>query len=244
MMYVEGFVTAVPNASKKAYLDHAAKAAPLLKEHGVRRMVETWGDDIPDGKVTDFKRAVLAKPDEAVVFSWFEYPSRMARDAANEKISNDPRMSGMVELMPFDGQRMIFSGFEALVDEGLAGGTGPRGTAGYVDGFVVPVPNANKEAYRQFTTKNVPMFLGHGALRIVETWGDHIVDGKLTDFRRAVQATPDENVVYSWIEWRSKADREAGWQKIMADEKRRSHEPAPFNGKRMFYGGFTPILDV
>jgi uncharacterized protein YbaA (DUF1428 family) len=239
MIYVEGFVTAVPNASKEAYLAHAAKAAPLLKEHGVRRMVETWGDDVPDGKVTDFKRAVLAKPDETVVFSWFEYPSRQARDAANEKISNDPRMSGMVESMPFDGQRMIFSGFESLVDEG------PKGKPGYVDGFVVPVPNAGKEAYRQFTLKNVPMFLEYGALRIVETWGDNVVDGKLTDFRRAVQATAAENVVYSWIEWRSKADREGGWQKVMADERRRAgREPAPFDGKRMFYGGFTPILDI
>jgi uncharacterized protein YbaA (DUF1428 family) len=202
-------------------------------------MVETWGDDVPDGKVTDFKRAVLAKPDETVVFSWFEYPSRQARDAANEKISNDPRMSGMVESMPFDGQRMIFSGFESLVDEG------PKGKPGYVDGFVVPVPNAGKEAYRQFTLKNVPMFLEYGALRIVETWGDNVVDGKLTDFRRAVQATAAENVVYSWIEWRSKADREGGWQKVMADERRRAgREPAPFDGKRMFYGGFTPILDI
>jgi uncharacterized protein YbaA (DUF1428 family) len=239
MIYVEGFVTAVPNASKEAYLAHAAKAAPLLKEHGVHRMVETWGDDVPDGKVTDFKRAVLAKPDETVVFSWFEYPSRQARDAANEQISNDPRMSGMVESMPFDGQRMIFSGFESLLDEG------PKGKAGYVDGFVVPVPNARKEAYRQFTLKNVPMFLDYGALRIVETWGDDVVDGKLTDFRRAVQATAADNVVYSWIEWRSKADRDGGWQKIMADERMRAnHEPAPFDGKRMFYGGFTLILDV
>ncbi len=239
MIYVEGFVTAVPNASKEAYLAHAAKAAPLLKEHGVRRMVETWGDDVPDGKVTDFKRAVLAKPDETVVFSWFEYPSHQARDAANEKISNDPRMSGMVESMPFDAQRMIFSGFESLLDEG------PKGKTGYVDGFVVPVPNAKKGAYRQFTLKNVPMFLEYGALRIVETWGDNVVDGKLTDFRRAVQATAAENVVYSWIEWRSRADRDGGWQKIMADERRKSgHEPAPFDGKRMFYGGFNLILDV
>jgi uncharacterized protein YbaA (DUF1428 family) len=238
MMYVEGFVTAVPNASKEAYLAHAAKAAPLLKEHGVRRMVETWGDDIPDGRVTDFKRAVLAKSDETVVFSWFEYPSRQARDAANEKISSDPRMSGMVESMPFDGQRMIFSGFEALIEEG------PKGKTGYVDGFVVPVPNDKKEAYRQFTLKNVPMFIEYGALRVVETWGDDVVDGKLTDFRRAVQATADENVVYSWIEWPSKADRDRAWQKIMADERRTSHEPPPFNGKRMFYGGFTLILDV
>src|ERR1700760_126573 len=101
MVYVEGFVTAVPTANKEAYLDHAAKAAPLLKEHGVRRMVETWGDDVPDGKVTDFRRAVQAKEGESIVFSWFEYPSRQARDAANEKISNDPRMSGMVTSMPF-----------------------------------------------------------------------------------------------------------------------------------------------
>jgi uncharacterized protein YbaA (DUF1428 family) len=239
MIYVEGFITAVPNASREAYLAHAAKAAPLLKEHGVRRMVETWGDDVPDGKVTDFKRAVLAKPDETVVFSWFEYPSRQAREAANEKISNDARMSGMVESMPFDGQRMIFSGFEALLDEG------PKGNAGYVDGFVVPVPNARKEAYRQFAVKNVPMFLEHGAQRVVEAWGDHIIDGKLTDFRRAVQATADENVVYSWVEWRSKAERDTAWQKIMADERMKAgREPAPFDGKRMFYGGFTPVLDV
>ena len=145
----------------------------------------------------------------------------------------------MVESMPFDGQRMIFSGFESLLDEG------PKGKTGYVDGFVVPVPNAKKEAYRQFTLKNVPMFLEYGALRIVETWGDDVVDGKLTDFRRAVQATAAENVVYSWIEWRSKAERDGGWQKIMADERMRAgHEPAPFDGTRMFYGGFTLILDV
>ena len=88
------------------------------------------------------------------------------------------------------------------------------------------MPVAKKEAYRQFTLKNVPMFLEYGALRIVETWGDDIVDGKLTDFRRAVQATAAENVVYSWIEWRSKADRDSAWQKIMADERMKAgHEP-------------------
>src|ERR1700759_4261019 len=112
MIYVEGFVTAVPTANKEAYIAHAAAAAPLLKECGVSRMVETWGDDVPDGKVTDFKRAVQAKTDETVVFSWFEYPSRQVRDAANEKIMNDPRMKEMASSLPFDGQRMIFSGFD------------------------------------------------------------------------------------------------------------------------------------
>jgi uncharacterized protein YbaA (DUF1428 family) len=211
----------------------------MLKDHGVRRMVETWGDDIPDGKVTDFRRAVQAKKDESVVFSWFEYPSRQARDAANDKIANDPRMGEMVNTMPFDGQRMIFAGFEALLDEG------PKGKAGYVDGFVVPVPNASREAYRQFAAGNAPMFLEYGALRLVETWGDEVPDGKVTDFRKAVQATAAEDVVYSWIEWRSKADRDAAWQKIMADERMRADRgPVPFDGKRMFYGGFSLILDV
>jgi uncharacterized protein YbaA (DUF1428 family) len=239
MVYVEGFVTAVPTANKEAYLAHAAKAAPLLKDLGVRRMVETWADDVPDGKVTDFKRAVQAKEDETVVFSWFEYPSRQVRDAANDKMSSDPRMSELSASMPFDGKRMIFSGFESLLDEG------PKGKTGYVDGFVVPVPNGKKEAYRQFAAYNVPMFLEYGALRIVEAWGDDILEGKVTDFRKAVQATAEENVVYSWIEWRSKADRDAGWQKVMADERMRADRgPVPFDGKRMFYGGFALILDV
>jgi uncharacterized protein YbaA (DUF1428 family) len=239
MVYVEGFVTAVPTANKEAYLAHAAKAAPLLKDLGVRRMVETWADDVPDGKVTDFKRAVQAKEDETVVFSWFEYPSRQVRDAANDKMSSDPRMSELSASMPFDGKRMIFSGFESLLDEG------PKGKTGYVDGFVGPVPNGKKEAYRQFAAHNVPMFLEYGALRIVEAWGDDILEGKVTDFRKAVHATAEENVVYSWIEWRSKADRDAGWQKVMADERMRADRgPVPFDGKRMFYGGFALILDV
>jgi uncharacterized protein YbaA (DUF1428 family) len=240
MVYVEGFITAVPTANKEAYLEHAAKAAPLLKEHGVRRMVETWGDDIPDGKITDFKRAVQAKAGESVVFSWFEYPSRQVRDAANEKISSDPRMSGMVASMPFDGQRMMFAGFESLVDEG------PKGKTGYVDGFVVPVPADKKEAYRQFTAKNTPIFLEYGALRVVETWGDELPEGSVTDFRKAVQATAAENVVYSWIEWHSRANRDIAWQKIMADERMKAdHDSAPpFDGKRMFYGGFTLILEA
>jgi uncharacterized protein YbaA (DUF1428 family) len=114
--YVEGFVVAVPAANKEIYRQHAAKAAPLFKEFGATRMVECWGDDIPDGQVTDFRGAVKAKDDEVVVFSWIEYPSKEVRDAANEKIMNDPRMKEMGDTMPFDGKRMIFGGFAPILD--------------------------------------------------------------------------------------------------------------------------------
>ena len=86
---------AVPAANKEAYRKHAADAAPMFKEFGATRMVEAWGDDVPDGKLTDFKGAVKAKTDEVVVFSWFEYPDKAARDAANEKMMSDPRMKEM-----------------------------------------------------------------------------------------------------------------------------------------------------
>ena len=84
MAYIEGFVAAVPRTNKDAYRKHAAKAVPYFKKLGATRMVETWGDDVPDGKITDFKGAVKAKPDEDVVFSWIEYPDRATRDKANE----------------------------------------------------------------------------------------------------------------------------------------------------------------
>jgi uncharacterized protein YbaA (DUF1428 family) len=116
MGYVEGFVVAVPAANKEIYRKHAAEAVPLFKEFGATRMVECWGDDVPDGKLTDFRRAVQAKEDEVVVFSWIEYPSKEVRDAANERIRSDPRMKAMGEAMPFDGKRMIFGGFVPILD--------------------------------------------------------------------------------------------------------------------------------
>lgn len=117
MKYVEGFIVAVPAANKDAYLDLARKAAPLFKEYGVSRVVECWEDDVPDGKVTDFRRAVQAKEDEKVVFSWFEYPSKEVRASVQEKMMSDPRMKEMGESMSFDGKRMIFGGFAPILDE-------------------------------------------------------------------------------------------------------------------------------
>ena len=239
MNYVEGFVAAVPAANKEAYRKHAAEAALLFKEFGATRVVEAWGDDVPDGKVTDFKGAVKAKDDEVVVFSWIEYPSKESRDAANKRIMSDPRMKEMGAEMPFDGKRMIFGGFAPIVDEGDGGGT-----LGYADGYLVPVPAGQKQAYRKLAEKAATVFKDYGALRVVEAWADDVPDGKVTDYKGAVKATVDEAVVYSWVEWPSKETRDAAWPKIMEDERMKPGQAdMPFDGKRMIYGGFAPIVD-
>jgi len=238
MTYVEGFVLAVPADKKEAFRDHANQLLPLFRECGVSRVVEAWGDDVPDGKVTDFKGAVQAKDDEVVVISWFEYPSKEARDAANAKMRSSERMAELGPASPFDGKRMIMGGFASIVEERGEGETG------YTDGFVAPVPIGKREAYREMAQKAAGIFTEYGAVRVVEGWGDDVPDGQVTDFRRAVKAEDGENVVSSWIEWPSKAVRDAGWGKVMADPRMQpDHENMPFDGKRMFWGGFAPMID-
>lgn len=112
MSYIDGFVAAVPTANRDAYLQHAQEAAAIFKEYGALSMVEGWGDDVPDGKVTSFPMAVKKQDDETVVFSWVVWPSKEARVAGMAKIMADPRMRGLA--MPFDGQRIIYGGFEVL----------------------------------------------------------------------------------------------------------------------------------
>lgn len=114
MSYIDGFVVAVPTANLEAYREVATRAATLFLEHGATRVLEAWGDDVPEGKVTDFRGAVKATPEETVVFSWIEWPSREARDEGNRKVMADPRMS-MTD-MPFDAKRMIYGGFRTIVD--------------------------------------------------------------------------------------------------------------------------------
>ena len=116
MSYVDGFVAAVPSANREAYREHAEKALAVFKEHGATRCVECWGDDVPDGKLTSFPIAVQRKPDETVVFSWVEWPSKEARDAGWAKIMADPRMQPEANPMPFDGQRLIYGGFTPIVE--------------------------------------------------------------------------------------------------------------------------------
>jgi uncharacterized protein YbaA (DUF1428 family) len=116
---------------------------------------------------------------------------------------------------------------------------------GYTDGFVLPVPAANKDAYRQMAAKTAAVFKEYGAIRVVEAWGDDVPDGKVTDYKGAVKATADEKVVYSWIEWPSKEHHDAVWPKIMADDRMKPDRAnIPFDGQRMIYGSFSPIVDA
>ena len=115
MSYIEGFVAAVPRANRESYRQFAEKAVPHFKRLGATRLVENWGDDVPDGKVTDFKGAVKAKDDEVVVFSWIEWPDKATRDTGMQKAMEDPRMNFNMDNVPFDGKRMIFGGFQVIV---------------------------------------------------------------------------------------------------------------------------------
>jgi uncharacterized protein YbaA (DUF1428 family) len=238
-MYVEGFLLAVPTANKEKYREHAEKAVPIFKEFGMTRMVECWADDVPNGKVTDMKRAVQATPDETVVFSWCEYPDKQTRDAANAKMMSDPRMAEMAE-MPFDGKRMIFSGFTPILEKGSDKG------AGYIDGFVIPVPVTKQSDYHQVAEIAAPVFIDHGATGVVETWGEDLMKGEVTDYYKAVEATEDESIVFSWIAWPSKEARDSGNKSAMEDERFAAMGPdsMPFDGKRMIMGGFVPMVDT
>lgn len=119
MSYIDGFVIAVPTASRQQFIEHARHFDALFIELGATRVMEAWGDDVPDCKVTDFRRAVQATAVETVAFSWVEWPDKATRDAGMQKMREDPRMDPSNPAnppMPFDGRRMIFGGFETVVE--------------------------------------------------------------------------------------------------------------------------------
>ncbi|TMV09132.1 DUF1428 domain-containing protein [Ruegeria sediminis] len=124
MRYVDGFVVAVPTANKQKFINHAKLADGVFIDLGAIRVVECWGDDVPAGKATDFRRSVQATDEETVVFSWVEWPDKETRDAAfakmtewmNDPAKADPRMDPRKNPMPFDGMRLIYGGFAPLVD--------------------------------------------------------------------------------------------------------------------------------
>ncbi|UWQ22697.1 DUF1428 domain-containing protein [Jannaschia sp. W003] len=113
MSYYDGFVAAVPTANRDVYASHARKAwDDMFAPAGAVGMVETWGEEVPEGELTSFPKAVQCKSDESIVFSWIEWPDRATRDAAWSKMMEDP---GAMQDMPFDGKRMIYGGFAPIV---------------------------------------------------------------------------------------------------------------------------------
>ncbi len=237
MTYVEGFLAAVPTANKDAYIRHAQSAVPHFKRLGATRLVENWGDDVPDGQLTDFRKSVQAREDETVVFSWIEYPSKEVRDGVNAAMMEDQGFQSM-DAMPFDGKRMIWSGFLPFVDEG------GEGKGGYIDGYLMVVPPGNEAAYKSQAQVASEVFMDHGAVRVVEAWGDDLMDGTLTDYKKATHLKDGENIVFSWVSWPDKATRETGGKAFMADE-RLTCQPSefPFDGPRAMFGGFETVVD-
>lgn len=114
MSYIDGFVAAVPEDNKELFIEHAKIMAAVLKDNGAQKIVDTWGDDIPDGEVTSFPIAVQKKDDEVICFSWVIWPSKEARDAGWQSLMDDPRLDPETNPMPFDGKRLIYGGFDVV----------------------------------------------------------------------------------------------------------------------------------
>ena len=241
MSYIDGFVIAVPTANRLQFIAHADKGDSAFIDHGAARVVECWGVDVPKGKTTDFQGAVAAKDDETVVFSWIEWPDKITRDAVmgrmDEISKTDERLNPQKNPMPFDGKRLIYGGFEPIVERG------EEADDSYVQGFVIPVPAAKREDYRRLAEEAWSMFKGYGALRVVEAWEDDLPEGKVTDFRRAVKAEPDEKIVFSFMEWPSREVCDAAGERMMKDERMKPENmQLPFDGKRMIFGGFVRVV--
>ena len=240
MAYLDGFVIAVPTANRDKFIAHANKGDSMFIDFGATRIVETWGDNVPRGKTTDFQGAVEATDDETVVFSWVEWPDKATRDAGYAKMMSpdfkDERMDPEKNPMPFDGKRMIYGGFEPMVSHGEAE------DGDYVQGFMIPVPEDRREDYRKMADDAWEMLKGYGATSVVEAWGDDVPEGKQTDFYRGVKAEPGEKVVFSWMTWPDRATCDAASEKMQNDPEMKMPDDMPFDPKRMVFGGFEPVV--
>jgi len=117
MTYVNGFLLAVPTANKAAYLEMATTTSDVFKKHGALAIVECWGDDVPDGKLTSFPMAVKLKADETVVFSWITWPDKATAESGIENSMKELDADMMApDKMPFDGMRLMWGGFEAILE--------------------------------------------------------------------------------------------------------------------------------
>jgi len=244
MTYFDGFLIPVPANDRSEFLRHASTINPAFLEYGATRVVECWEDDLKPGHTTDFYRAVEKTPAEVVAFSWVEWPDKSVRDEGmakmNVQMKDDPRWDPAKNPIPFDGKRMIFGGFSGILERGESQ------PGSYIQGFVVPVPDDRREDYTKMAEHGWPLFQEYGALRHVEAWGDDVPHGKQTDFYRTVRAEPGESIVFSFIEWPSREICDEASEKMQNDERMAPPDgmTMPFDGKRMIWGGFTPVYEL
>ena len=120
MSYVDGYILAVPKANRTRFIEYAETVDRIFIEHGAIRVIECWADDVPEGKLTDFYKAVQTKDDETVIFSWVEWPDKETRNAGmaqmEEVMKTDDLFNPEKNPMPFDGMRMIYGSFQPVVD--------------------------------------------------------------------------------------------------------------------------------
>lgn len=179
-----------------------------------------------------------------MVFSWIEWPDKTTRDGVmgrmDELSKTDARFDPAKNPMPFDSKRMIYGGFEPIVEQG------DEAPDSYVQGFVIPVPTGKREDYRKMAEAVWVMLKDYGALRLVEAWGDDVQAGQVTDFRRAVKAEPGEQIVFAFLEWPSREVCDAAHEKMTQDDRMKPLEgkDMPFDTKRMIYGGFTRVVTL
>lgn len=235
MVYYSGFVAPVSKERRGEYTEFVRKSWPWFRDRGATRMVENWGEDVQPGKQTDFLRAVKAKDDETVAFSWVEWPDKATSDKAWADMMNGGEDMGE---MPFDGKRMFWGGFEKFVAEGSdRGGT-------YYQGFLTPVPEGNREAFEKLAGEAWnDMFKPYGALGNHESWGNDVPHGEVTDMYRAVDAKDGEVIVISWTTWPDRATCDEAARKMQESMDGKDMPDMPFDGKRMIWGGFATIFD-
>jgi uncharacterized protein YbaA (DUF1428 family) len=236
MTVIDGCVLAVPNDAKDKYIAYAQKLANIFKEYGALSVVEGWGVDVPDGKVTSFPMAVKLEENETVVFSWVVWPNKEKRDKAWDVMMKDPRLEE--EPMPFDGKRMIFGLYENVLD------IEPENTGTFIDGFLVPCAESAKQAYIDYAKVWAPIFQEYGALAMSENWSIETPPGEVTSVPMAIKQEEGEGVLFSWIYWPDKATRDTNMEKMMKDPRMSQAEPMPFDGKRMIYGGFEKVVSA
>jgi uncharacterized protein YbaA (DUF1428 family) len=238
--YVDGFVLPVPEDGIGKYREIATKAAALWIEHGALEYRETVLEDPTCQDTISFPALAGVKEGETVAFAYIAYKSREDRDQVNAKVMADPRLS-CGEDCPFDYKRMAYGGFRTIVE-----GRSPTYVASvdqYVDGFVLPVRTDGIERYREIASKAAEVWLEYGALDYRECVLEDPTSHDMVSYPALASVKDDETVVFAYIVYKSREDRDQVNAKVMADP-RMNCDDCPFDPKRIGFGGFRTIVNA